>query len=112
MLILIIVSVLIYVILKELTSRIRAYQQEHELNQVKSSFVTLASHEFRTPLSSVLLSASLIEKYLAGDEKEPVIKHAAKIKQVVHNLEGILEGFFSLEKLEEGLCQLNSPPSI
>jgi signal transduction histidine kinase len=102
-LILIIVSVLIYVILKELTRRIRAYQQEHELNQLKSSFVTLASHEFRTPLSSVLLSASLIEKYLARDEKEPVIKHAAKIKQVVHNLEGILEDFLSLEKLEEGL---------
>lgn len=103
LLILVIVSVLIYVILKELTSRIRAYQQEHELNELKSSFVTLASHEFRTPLSSVLLSASLIEKYLAKGEKELVIKHTAKIKQVVHNLEGILEDFLSLEKLEEGL---------
>lgn len=98
-LILLIVAFLVYLILKELNNRSRAYQKEHELNQLKSSFVTLASHEFRTPLSSVLLSASLIEKYLERDEKEPVIKHAARIKQVVHNL----EDFLSIEKLEDGL---------
>lgn len=103
LLILAIVSCLIYVILTELKNRIRAYQEEHELNQLKSSFITLASHEFRTPLSSVLLSATLIERYLERNEKEPLVKHVAKIKQVVHNLEGILEDFLSLEKLEEGL---------
>lgn len=109
-LILLIVSVLIYVILKEMMSRTEAYQQEHELNQLKSSFITLASHEFRTPLSSMLLSASLIEKYLVRDEKEPVIKHATKIRQVVHNLEGILEDFLSLEKLEEGQIKAACSP--
>ena len=103
MLILMIVSGLIYVILTELKNRIRAYQEEHELNQLKSSFITLASHEFRTPLSSVLLSATLIERYIERDEKEPVVKHVTKIKQVVHNLEGILDDFLSLEKLEGGL---------
>lgn len=106
LLILLIVSSLIYVILTELKNRIRAYQKEHELNQLKSSFITLASHEFRTPLSSVLLSATLIDRYIERNEKEQAIKHAAKIKQVVHNLEGILEDFLSLEKLEEGLVRV------
>ena len=103
LLILVIVSFLIYLILTELKNRIRAYQEEHELNQLKSSFITLASHEFRTPLSSVLLSATLIERYLERNEKEPIVKHVTKIKHVVHSLEGVLEDFLSLEKLEEGL---------
>lgn len=104
-LILLIVSFLIYVILTELKNRIRAYQEEHELNELKSSFITLASHEFRTPLSSILLSANLIERYLERDEKEPIEKHVTKIKQVVHNLEDILEDFLSLDQLEEGLVK-------
>ncbi|MCQ6958763.1 sensor histidine kinase [Mucilaginibacter aquariorum] len=104
-LILLIVSILIYLILTELKSRIRAYQEEHELNQLKSSFITLASHEFRTPLSSILLSATLIERYLERNDKEPVLKHAEKIRQVVHNLENILEDFLSMDKLEEGLIK-------
>ncbi|QHS55348.1 HAMP domain-containing histidine kinase [Mucilaginibacter sp. 14171R-50] len=105
LLILLIVSCLIYVILTELKSRMRAYQEEHELNQLKSSFITLASHEFRTPLSSVLLSATLIERYLERNESGPALKHAEKIRQVVHNLESILEDFLSLDQLEEGLIK-------
>ncbi|MBB5396828.1 HAMP domain-containing sensor histidine kinase [Mucilaginibacter sp. AK015] len=105
LLILLIVSCLIYVILTELKSRMRAYQEEHELNQLKSSFITLASHEFRTPLSSVLLSATLIERYLERNESVPALKHAEKIRQVVHNLESILEDFLSLDQLEEGLIK-------
>lgn len=101
-LVLAIVAFLVYIVLNELNSRFRAYQQEHELNQLKSSFVTLASHEFRTPLSSILLSASLIEKYAAQFEPEKVAKHSQKIKQVVHHLEAILEDFLSLEKLDAG----------
>ncbi|QTE38890.1 HAMP domain-containing sensor histidine kinase [Mucilaginibacter gossypii] len=104
-LIMVIVSFLVYLILKELNARIRAYREEFELNQLKSTFVTLASHEFRTPLSSILLSATLIAKYLEKDEKTSIVKHVAKIKQVVHNLEDILEDFLSVERLEEGLTE-------
>lgn len=77
-------------------------EKEKELNQLKTRFVSMASHEFRTPLSSVQLSASLIEKYVEKPDKANVIKHTGKIKNSVGQLTGILNDFLSLEKLEAG----------
>ena len=76
--------------------------KEKELGQLKSRFVSMASHEFRTPLTSVKLSASLIEKYAEPLASPNVSKHVNKIKQAVSNLTVILNDFLSLEKLEAG----------
>lgn len=80
-------------------------EKEKELGQLKSRFVSMASHEFRTPLSAVQLSASLIEKYAQPFENENIRKHVAKIKNAVGNLTAILNDFLSLEKLEAGKVQ-------
>jgi len=77
-------------------------EKEKELSQLKSRFVSMASHEFRTPLSAIQLSAVLIEKYSAQQENPNVVKHIAKIKAAVSNLTSILNDFLSLEKLEAG----------
>jgi two-component system sensor kinase FixL len=77
-------------------------EKEKELNQLKSRFVSMASHEFRTPLSSVQLSASLIEKYAHPYENPQIAKHVHKIKNAVGNLTTILNDFLSLERLEAG----------
>lgn len=77
-------------------------EKEKELNQLKTRFVSMASHEFRTPLSSVQLSASLIEKYAQKPDPENIVKHTGKIKNSVGHLTGILNDFLSLEKLEAG----------
>ena len=77
-------------------------EKEKELNQLKTRFVSMASHEFRTPLSSVQLSASLIEKYVTKNDPENIRKHTTKIKSSVGHLTGILNDFLSLEKLEAG----------
>lgn len=77
-------------------------EKEKELNQMKSRFVSMASHEFRTPLSSVQLSSSLIEKYAQPYENKQIEKHVQKIKNAVGNLTTILNDFLSLEKLEAG----------
>lgn len=77
-------------------------EKEKELGQLKSRFVSMASHEFRTPLSAVQLSASLIEKYAQPYDNENIRKHVAKIKGSVGILTGILNDFLSLEKLEAG----------
>jgi len=80
----------------------QSLEKEKELGQLKSRFVSMASHEFRTPLSAVQLSASLIDKYAAGFNSPNIAKHVAKIKNSVANLTGILNDFLSLEKLEAG----------
>ncbi|WP_295792984.1 PAS domain-containing sensor histidine kinase [Mucilaginibacter sp.] len=79
--------------------------KEKELGQLKSRFVSMASHEFRTPLSAIQLSASLIEKYALPFENENIRKHVGKIKNAVGNLTTILNDFLSLEKLEAGKVQ-------
>lgn len=77
-------------------------EKEKELGQLKSRFVSMASHEFRTPLSAVQLSASLIDKYAAPFDNVNIAKHVAKIKNAVNNLTTILNDFLSLDKLEAG----------
>ncbi|MFD2585135.1 PAS domain S-box protein [Pedobacter vanadiisoli] len=78
------------------------FQKERELNQLKTRFVSMASHEFRTPLSAIQLSASLISKYVEKHDIESVEKHTSKIKNAINNLTTILNDFLSLEKLEAG----------
>lgn len=82
-------------------------EKEKELGQLKSRFVSMASHEFRTPLSAVQLSASLIEKYAQPFQSENISKHVGKIKNAVGNLTAILNDFLSLEKLEAGKVEAN-----
>jgi len=79
-----------------------ALDKEKQLNEIKSRFVSMASHEFRTPLSTVLSSASLLEKYKAADEQDKRSRHIDKIKNSVRHLNDILEDFLSLGKLDEG----------
>jgi two-component system, LuxR family, sensor kinase FixL len=79
-----------------------ALEKEKELSELKSRFVSMASHEFRTPLSTILSSADLIEAYAAGDQQERRLRHTARIKTAVANLTSILNDFLSLSRLEEG----------
>ncbi len=83
-----------------------ALESQKELNDMKSRFVTMASHEFRTPLSTVLSSTSLINKYNEGQNAEKINKHVQRIKSAVTNMTLILNDFLSAEKLEEGKVNL------
>ncbi|WP_229252788.1 PAS domain-containing sensor histidine kinase [Dyadobacter helix] len=80
----------------------RALKKERELNNMKSQFVTIASHEFRTPLATILSSASLIGRYSRSEEEDKRQKHVLRIKSAVTNLTEILNDFLSIGKLEEG----------
>ena len=80
----------------------KALEKEKELGELKSRFVTTASHEFRTPLSAILSSAALIGRYSEGENSERIDKHIDRIKSSVNNLNQILGDFLSLGKLEEG----------
>jgi PAS domain S-box-containing protein len=98
------------IILKEALQRLEqsqaelseALDKERQLNEIKSRFVSMASHEFRTPLSSVLSSASLISKYTTTEQQPNRDKHVNRIKESVKHLNDLLEDFLSLGKLNEG----------
>jgi PAS domain S-box-containing protein len=80
----------------------RALSKEKELNDLKSKFVSIASHEFRTPLSTVLSSVYLLEKYTTTEDQPKRQKHIERIISSVHMLTDILNDFLSVGKIEEG----------
>ncbi|HMP31031.1 MAG TPA: HAMP domain-containing sensor histidine kinase, partial [Saprospiraceae bacterium] len=79
-----------------------ALDKEKELGNLKTRFVSMASHEFRTPLATILSSVSLISRYETTEQQEQRLKHVNRIKDSVSNLTGILNDFLSLSKLDEG----------
>jgi len=79
-----------------------ALSKEKELNEIKSRFVSMASHEFRTPLSTILSSASLLQKYRRDEDQAHRDKHIRRIKDSVKHLNDMLEDFLNLGKIEEG----------
>ena len=81
------------------------------LSELKSRFVSMASHEFRTPLTTMMSSLSLVTKYGEQNDKENQLKHVNKIKTSIVNLTDILNDFLSVSKLEEGKIE-NIPEEI
>lgn len=79
-----------------------ALDKEKELNEMKSRFVSMASHEFRTPLATILSSLSLVSKYGELDEKEKQQRHIERIKDSIKHLTDLLNDVLSISKLEEG----------
>ncbi|MEL7160080.1 MAG: PAS domain-containing sensor histidine kinase [Bacteroidota bacterium] len=79
-----------------------ALGKERELNELKSRFLSMASHEFKTPLSTVLSSTELIELYEAREDQPKRLRHADRIKNAVNQLTEVLNDFLSLSQLEQG----------
>lgn len=80
----------------------RALSKEKDLSDLKSRFVSMASHEFRTPLSTILSSASLVARYTEAEEQDKRDKHVQRIKLSVNNLTNLLNEFLSIGKIEDG----------
>ncbi|MGC6432575.1 MAG: PAS domain-containing sensor histidine kinase [Crocinitomicaceae bacterium] len=79
-----------------------ALEKEKELNELKTRFVSMASHEFRTPLATIMSSLSLVKAYGEKNDTEKQNKHINKIKKSITILTDILNDFLSISKLEEG----------
>lgn len=93
---------------KKVEAQIREMlSREKELSELKSRFVSMASHEFRTPLGGILSSISLIAKYPLTEDEPKRQKHIQNIKKSVKNLTNILNDFLSLDKLDQGKITSN-----
>ncbi|WP_300436862.1 PAS domain-containing sensor histidine kinase [Christiangramia sp.] len=91
---------------KEAEKKIKdALQKEKELNELKTKFLSLVSHEFKTPLSGILTSAMLTEKYTKEEQQQKREKHLVTIRNKVHYLNNILNDFLSIERLDTGKGQ-------
>lgn len=84
----------------------KALEKERQLNELKTRFVSMASHEFRTPLSTILSSISLVKRYTQEEQQPKREKHIGRIKSSVRNLTNILEDFLSITRLEEGYIEV------
>lgn len=83
-----------------------ALEREQAINEMKSRFVSFASHEFSTPLTTILSSVSLIEQYKELEHEEKRLKHIKRISSSVKNLKEILNDFLSLAKLDKGIVEV------
>jgi len=82
--------------------------KEKELGELKSRFVALASHEFRSPLTTILSSTFLLENYTGQQYEKEKLLHLGRIKRSVKLLTEILNDFLSVGKLDEGKIEPKS----
>jgi PAS domain S-box len=93
---------------EERTQQLReALMAEKKLNELKTKFLSLVSHEFKTPLTSILTSTSLLSKYTETDQQDKRDKHINTIKYKVRHLDNILTDFLSIERLDTGKVNYN-----
>jgi len=78
----------------------KALTREKELNDLKTRFISMASHEFRTPLTTILASAETLERYrnkLSPEKQEVVLQ---RIQTSVHHVIGLLNDVLTVGKTE------------
>jgi PAS domain S-box-containing protein len=84
----------------------KALEAQTELNKMKADFVTMASHEFRTPLTTIQSSSFILAKYASDEFKDKVGRQLTRIKTAIHSMTSMLDEFLSLSKIEEGEIEL------
>jgi len=88
---------------EERTSQLKdALAKEKDLNELKTKFLSLVSHEFKTPLSGILTSTILLDKYKLSEQQDKRDRHIKTITSKVHYLNNILNDFLSIERLDTG----------
>ncbi len=95
---------------RDISEIMKVIDKERQLNKLKSSFISMASHEFRTPLTTIQSSNELISMYL-DSSKEPVdtklSKHVLRIRTELERLNSLLKDVFTLGRLDVGKARLN-----
>ena len=88
----------------------QSLEKEKELNEMKSRFISTTSHEFRTPLTSVLSSAELLQKYATKWSDDKKNQHLDRIQKSVEYLTKLLDGVLTLSRTETGKINYNPEP--
>ena len=94
---------------RDITEIVNVIEKERQLNKLKSSFISMASHEFRTPLTTIQSSNELISMYLDNRPEMPdnkLVKHVTRIRTELDRLNALLKDVFTLGRLDVGKTQL------
>jgi PAS domain S-box-containing protein len=88
----------------------KALQGERELGELKSRFISMTSHEFRTPLTAILSSAQLLDRYRHKLSEEKQLTHLHRIQTAVGNMTQMLNDILLIGKAEAGRLEFNPAP--
>lgn len=88
-------------------SLITALQKEKELNELKSQLVSMASHEFRTPLATMLMAVEILDAHWNEMLEDDIEINLKRIKSNIHFLRDIIERIFNLSRAESGELKFN-----
>jgi PAS domain S-box-containing protein len=86
---------------------VKLLEKEKKLNELRTQYLNLASHEFRTPLSVILSSAFIISKFEKTEDQTDRLEQVKHIVSAVNLLRDIINDFLSLSKIEEGKLKLH-----
>ena len=85
----------------------KALEKEQEISNLKSRFISMASHEFRTPLTTILASADLLEMFGRNWSQEKYNEHTSKIRRTVKNMVDLLDDVLIISRAETGKTGFN-----
>jgi|GEM_PF-1559937 len=88
----------------------KTLEKQQELNQMRSRFLTMTSHEFRTPLTSIQATAEVIEILLEGDKLQDISKfkrYLGRITGEISRLKTLMDNVISIERFEAGRIPFN-----
>ncbi|MBD2186274.1 response regulator [Planktothrix sp. FACHB-1355] len=88
----------------------KALEKEKELNELKTRFVSMVSHEFRTPMSTILFSSDLLEMYLDEWSREKKLTHVHRIQSAIQRMIEMLDEILVIGKAEAGKLEFNPSP--
>jgi PAS domain S-box-containing protein len=80
----------------------RALQNERKLNEMRSNFFSMTSHQFRTPLSTILLSVEMLQKYGQRWDEPKRQEHLGRVQEAVKRLNSMLEDILVIGRAESG----------
>lgn len=93
---------------KQTENEIRlALQQEKELSELKSRFVSMASHEFRTPLTAIRTATEILERYGDVVSAEKKQEYFQRIRTAIQNINQLMEDVLTIGKSEAGKLEFN-----
>jgi PAS domain S-box-containing protein len=87
-----------------------ALEKEREVSELKSRFISIASHEFRSPLTSILLTCDLLHKYSHKLNEDKKDRYFEQIKSAVTHLNQVIEDILVIGRAEAGKLNFSPAP--